>query len=545
LYWSCFCLFSCLASSPAFADFSLEVSEAPTSNLNLTVGAIRSAKQSILLNIYELSSPEIADALVSQIQAGVHVEILEEGQPVGGMSAAAKGIESQINQAMQQAGNGDHFFVMTSKGGTGTSTKRRYHFDHAKYAVIDGGNLLIGSENYSPTGNPDPGTKGNRGWEVFLHEPAIAANYASVFRGDADTSYGDVIDLTSASINPNAPADQSGNRGNPPSKDGGPDLGQSLQATTVSRVSSPDSSQSGLVALLNSAQTSIDIEQMTFDSSWSNGNNPLIDALRSAAGRGVKIRVLLNDESVFDHGGKPGERKNPPTVSLLNTLPNATARIANLNAMGVDFIHNKGVLVDGKLTLISSINWDENSITRNREAAVVITSPEVFQHYESLFNSDWNASAQSGTAANPPFGSLQPRDASGDNSAACPASLRVRILVDELTIDRDDDSFASLSGSTLEGRFLKSPAGDCSYESETGGSSETIHKRYLELRPRDGLMNFDFEGYTARGNKLYSIRAKLDWDSAFLDGFTAQVFNGSATKEFLGLAQVKITETEW
>jgi phosphatidylserine/phosphatidylglycerophosphate/cardiolipin synthase-like enzyme len=393
LAWGLVYLALTLGAEFALADFRLEVAEAPTSNLNLTVNAIRSAKRSIFLNIYEFTSPEIAEAIVAQVQAGVHVEILEEGQPVGGLSPAAKGIQDQISRAMQEAGNGDRFYMMTSKA---AAAKRRFRFDHAKYAVIDEHNLLIGSENYSPTGNPEPGTVGNRGWEVFIHDAEIAQSYKSIFQGDADMSHGDVTELTNNAI---APAiDKPAQEEIPENPDSSlptaePSLGKSLMAATIRKVSSPDSSLNGLLGLIRGAKTSLDIEQMSFDSKWSSGNNPLLAALEEAASRGVQIRVLLNDETVFFRGGKTRKLKNVETANYLNTLPNVEARIANVGAMGVDYVHNKGVLADGDLTLISSINWVENSILRNREAAVVIGGKEVFQHYEALFESDWNASA--------------------------------------------------------------------------------------------------------------------------------------------------------
>jgi hypothetical protein len=154
------------------------------------VSAIQSAQQSILLNIYELTSPQIADALLKRIQAGVQVEIIEEGQPVGGLPAAGLTLQKQLVQAMRLHG-ADHLFEMTSKA----QGKRRFHFDHAKYSVIDGSALLIGSENYSPTGNPQPGALGNRGWEVLIHEDAIAQKFQTLFAKDADLSQGDILDL--------------------------------------------------------------------------------------------------------------------------------------------------------------------------------------------------------------------------------------------------------------------------------------------------------------------------------------------------------------
>lgn len=350
----------------ALADIRVEVAEAPTSNLALTLKAIASAKKSISLNIYELSSPEITNALVEKIQDGVMVNILEEGQPVAGMSPEAKQMAATIMAAMKK--NRGNFYLMTSKTTLG---KRRFRFNHGKYAVIDETDLLIGSENYSPTGNPAEGTLGNRGWEVFIHDPKIAREFSSLFASDSSTKFGDVI----------RPSEISGNFPLAPP--------QGLRATAVSAIISPESSLDGLVNLLDRAKQSIDIEQMIFDSEWDGGENPLLAAITQAAGRGVQVRVLLNDETAFNKGNN-SKSKNLPTLSILNQLRNVSAKTANLRAMGVGYIHNKGVLVDGTLTLISSINWDQNSIERNRETAVLVESAEVASHYQALFNSDWN-----------------------------------------------------------------------------------------------------------------------------------------------------------
>jgi cardiolipin synthase len=380
---------SCLASA-SFA-FQVEVSEAPTTDLNLILSAIQSAQSSLYINIYELSSPQIADAITDRIQAGVHVEIVEEGQPVGGMSAASKGIEKQIAQEMS---SDDHFYEMTSKA-TSTTVKRRFRYDHGKYIVVDEKSLVVGSENYSPTGNATPGTLGNRGWEVFIHDTNLAAQFKTTFAADTSTQYGDILEVPTgkaATANNDAPLKQKiGASGNP-----------ILTATSVTSFMSPTTSQDGLLALLNGAKKSIDVEQMTFNSTWGKdpGNSPLYDAVVAAAKRGVQVRILLNDETVFDHPSKPSKPVNRLTYANLNAMAQKgglpiTVRIANVKAMGVDYIHNKGALVDGDQTLISSINWDWNSITNNRETAVVITSDTVNQHYSALFTQDWDNSASS------------------------------------------------------------------------------------------------------------------------------------------------------
>ena len=529
--------------SPAWS-MTVDVSEAPTTNLGLTISAIQSAQHTLLLNIYELSSPEIADALVGRIQAGVNVRIIEEGQPVGGMSAAAKGIQSQLVQAMQSARGGDHLFEMTSKAGG----KRRFRFDHAKYAVIDGSDLLIGSENYSPTGNPQPGTLGNRGWEVLIHDQALATQFAATFASDSDTSYQDVEDLVGggAALAQNLAAPKS-----PPVFSG-----TSLPADGVTALTSPDTSLNGLTNLIRNAKSSIDIELMTFDPGWAKvaAQNPLIPELIAARKRGVTVRVLLNDETVFDHASKPAKPKNPVTESQL-TQGGVQAITANLKGMGVDYIHNKGVLVDGNQTLISYINWDENSIEHNREAAVVIDSPSIFAHYEALFEKDWEVSGGAAKALQPALRAfrfapasdvgISPAPSGLIDSENCPDKLELTAAIGALSIsDSDDQSFSSLANKNIKvslsrQAFVKGCVLGSQVQIESGSSRPVTFEIRLDSR-KEQL--FALEGYTSSG-KLFSIRAKSGGGVPSGASLAAIVYDGSGPKhEKLGDATLGLTE---
>jgi phosphatidylserine/phosphatidylglycerophosphate/cardiolipin synthase-like enzyme len=180
----------------------------------------------------------------------------------------------------------------------------------------------------------------------------------------------------------------------------GPVASGALPATQIVPVVSPDTSLSSLVTLLRSAKRTLDIEQLNFNADWNQVTNgsPILAEVIAAARRGVQVRVLLNDDA-SSFGGDPETSHNAMTAQELNRSARQfgvklEGRIANLKAMGVDYIHNKGVLIDGAYTLVSSINWNENSITRNRESGVVLTGPEINSHYETLFSSDWEASAK-------------------------------------------------------------------------------------------------------------------------------------------------------
>ncbi len=55
-------------------------------------------------------------------------------------------------------------------------------------------------------------------------------------------------------------------------------------------------------------------------------------------------------------------------------------------------VHNKAMIVDNKTVLISSINWNENSVTRNRESGIIIKNSEIAKYYSDVFFYDWNIS---------------------------------------------------------------------------------------------------------------------------------------------------------
>lgn len=430
-----FLLSQMLVSSQSFA-FPAQIAHAPENTLDLTLTAIRSAKKSLLINAYELYSPEIVSAIQSQIRDGISVQILQEGQPVGGMSDLGRQVQEQLVSAMENAGNGDQYFEMR-KGPDGQ--KRRFHFNHAKYIVVDDESLLLGSENYSPTGNPAAGSVGNRGWEVFLHQPETAHSFTQLFIEDTNLSYGDVAVLKSGLISGDSPSKGGGagnnfcelfpflcftTEGSKVSSNDTPmqDPVETVEVSALQRITSPDTSLSGLVGMIQGAQKTLDIEDMTFYSTWGATSNstleieilaltqsPLIEAIQAAAVRGVRVRVLLNDENAFASGNgglsdgfdmtdsQTRLNHNLATVNLLNDFARSkgvalTARIANLKGMGVKIIHNKGALVDDDRVLISSINWNQNSVLNNREAAVLLTSPQARKSYGALFDKDWQLS---------------------------------------------------------------------------------------------------------------------------------------------------------
>jgi len=391
--------------SASLGAVTLDVSESPSSNLVLSLRAILSAQKSIVMNAYELTSYDVADALIQKINEGVRVELLQEGQPVGGLVPEAKDIQKKIAKAMEANSSSQlhGYWVMTSETPKG---KRRFRYNHAKYIVIDEKGVMVGSENYSPSGQPEPGsTGGTRGWQTFIYDEQMARNFLKVFRKDINTSHGDLVTLYS----PKIPlpkilgrvADWVESMQNVATRIENrfswmlSDEPKTLEADNVEFLTSPESSMVGLMAFIESAQETLDVELMSFNPMWGKTGevSPLFNAIVAAAKRGVKIRVLVNDSTAF--GGD-----NDPEMKLLAMIENVAkehhlpiqAAIADLPKMKVKYIHNKGALADGYKTLISSINWNQNSVENNRETAISVDSRSINEHYQSIFNWDWQAS---------------------------------------------------------------------------------------------------------------------------------------------------------
>ena len=53
-------------------------------------------------------------------------------------------------------------------------------------------------------------------------------------------------------------------------------------------------------------------------------------------------------------------------------------------------IHNKGIVVDGEVVLVSSANWSSDGVLRNRDAGLIIHDRDIAAYYEGVFRDDWD-----------------------------------------------------------------------------------------------------------------------------------------------------------
>ncbi len=373
---------------------SMTLFVSPDSSYEVLVNEISGASASIDICLYQFTNWNISERIIERLNANVKVRVLMEGGPADGVEEEQKYILQKIHE-----NGGEVRFMLTN-----ATLGARYRYVHAKYAVIDSESVIILSENWKYTGIPVNNTCGNRGWGVVIRNASVTAYFSQVFSADWDCVGYDIVFFS--------PKDK--NYGNASS---GFELNDWIETGyydpvfpsmtlegdfAVSPILSPDTSfleDEGILGLMNGATESIYIEQLEFAMNFNDGGrafeNPFLLAVISAAEeRQVDVKILLSQRYSYLNNTA---LDNYDTYVYINELARARnitehleARLVDYDRLGLSKVHNKGMIVDGKWTLISSINLNRNSVCQNREVGVIIESEDVAQYFTSIFLWDWN-----------------------------------------------------------------------------------------------------------------------------------------------------------
>lgn len=394
---------SSFISRPFTARAKVLATSAPDNNYRAFIDALGSAKKSILVSVYQLTNPRIAEALIAAKKRGVVVKVWLEGSPVGGIPDK----ERHVADKLSKAGIPVHFLISSGK----EKIRPRYRFDHSKYTIIDSKRVIIGTENYGRTGVPVHPSFGNRGWMIHIENKRLVRQLQAVW--DHDYRPGEMRDVRSVDYktddglglpykDPNFKLKDTITRG----------LYRDIKEPRevvgkmgLELVLSPDTSlneNSALIGLIHRAKKVLYIQQNSIRRKWGARSNSQAEtpdlpyeAVIAAARRGVKTRVLL-DGTWYNVQGDD-DRDNDDVARQLNKIAreeglDLEAKVINLETTALKKIHAKGIIVDDREVFVGSINWTENSFKGNREVGVIVTHPEVADYYGDLFRRDWAAS---------------------------------------------------------------------------------------------------------------------------------------------------------
>jgi len=304
------------------------------------------------ISVYEFTSPEIAELVSGKVQ-----NVLVEEHPVGGM----KDIEEKILCYLESRGIKIRLYNKTKS------------ILHAKYII--GKNILVSSENFGQ------GFFENKGWEAIIEDEKTTNKFRKVFDEDFRTSENFECRISDFkfSLSQNFPKNKI----------------TKYENQEVESVFAPENAVEKVLNLLDSANKSIYIEQFYIYKNWGTKKNPkpnlFLEKVLEKARQGIEVKILLDSNSYNIE--KSDLNSNLNTVDFLKNVAEKEnlkleAKLADLENLGVDKIHNKGVIIDEKTVLVSSINWNENSPKRNRETGIIIHG-EAAQYFVDLFKKDF------------------------------------------------------------------------------------------------------------------------------------------------------------
>lgn len=289
------------------------------------------------------------------------------------IGAAARGVRIRILCEKKMAGTYPEL-LERFKATEGISVR---HFDwqgltggiqHAKYFIIDGKECWIGSHNFD--------------WRALehIHETGIriaddtaSRALSAVFSADWDFCGGDRTAY--ARLRAHSPFVFK------------PDL--YLAASPIGYL--PPGVQPGLDALcgiIDRARQSLSVQLLSY--STDQGHFPDLDqALRRAAARGVRVRLLVSDWSLTADGQQD--------LKDLDQVPGLQVRVVSIPQHSSGFIpyarvhHSKVLRADDECCVISTSNWSADYFTRSRNLELVCESIILARHLDRLFLSLWHS----------------------------------------------------------------------------------------------------------------------------------------------------------
>ncbi|RSZ58651.1 phospholipase [Massilia atriviolacea] len=247
---------------------------------------------------------------------------------------------------------------------------------HAKYLAVDRKAAFIGSQNFD--------------WRAFTHihetgllitDAAMVAQVQAVFERDWQAQSLLAARLAvpravSASVAPQA--------------------AQLVASPAAYNPPGVADSEAVLPALLADAKSEVRIQLLDYAPLGYGPDNTrpyygVIDnAVRAAAGRGVKIKLMVSNWNT-----------DQPGIAYLKSLallPNVEVRIVTLPVASTGpipfarVIHSKTMTIDGKLAWVGTSNWAGGYFDKSRNLEVVLRNEKMAQRLGALHEQAWSSS---------------------------------------------------------------------------------------------------------------------------------------------------------
>ena len=143
--------------------------------------------------------------------------------------------------------------------------------------------------------------------------------------------------------------------------------------------------------MIDQARRTLDVNEFYVTPSTGEPLEATLTAMDRAAGRGVKIRVIL--EKVFEKNSVDG-------IARLRKMPGLELKVADWRGLtGAGIIHAKYFVVDSTRAYVGSQNFDWRSMKHIHEMGLAVDDGPVVKQIRSVFDHDWAIADSTAAAA--------------------------------------------------------------------------------------------------------------------------------------------------
>jgi phosphatidylserine/phosphatidylglycerophosphate/cardiolipin synthase-like enzyme/S1-C subfamily serine protease len=351
----------------------------PDSTYAVTKRLFDKAKTSILIGIYDLSAEHMVSAILGALERGVEVSLMLDIDSEE---------ERKVFNKLKRLG-----VLCVPAPSCASKNVSYFSSSHEKVIVIDNKWVLVQSGNYSNNSIPlneldgeegDGFRFGNRDMGIAIESSELARFFSKILRSDMklelnEERIAETIDVPLEDFELLLEAPKSIPDPLFPSK-----TFNFSHRVKVSPILSPDNYMDVIPDLLSSATTSVCIEQQ-----YIRLNQPGIKSLLESIPSNIEVQIIV----ARPIGGGEKFEKEMEAIRQINEIYGFETRI--LSPRHFVHCHNKLIIVDNEKVLISSQNWSDSAVIKNREAGVLIHNREIAEYYARIFQADWSMSDES------------------------------------------------------------------------------------------------------------------------------------------------------
>lgn len=304
--------------------------------------AIKSAKSSVQVEMFNIDKKSVIDLLVSEARKGIQVQVI--------MDPPNEGWEASRKAAIETLRKGGVDVQIYPAAEAGSPQAKFGQLDHVKLLIVDGQKAIIGGMNW---GEHSPV---NHDYDVIVEGPAVE-KMGWLFREDWIESGGKAAAL------PHIPQVSA--------------KGGDMVNLVISGLDEKERTIGKTIRrAIDNARKSIHAELFVLS------DRPTIEALIAAKERGVDVKVILNPIEI------KGNRINEKAAETLKAA-GVDVKWFDCNPDTKQKLHAKMAVFDDDQVIVGSANWSYAGFNTNREADVEVLSRDTASAFDKIFRKNW------------------------------------------------------------------------------------------------------------------------------------------------------------